>query len=197
MDNERTGNSCKYIYTAFLSMLFAMIIILGIQYGFTILTVLSFLSLVLYIVCLVYVAKNKSYAYLLTAGMLNALTSFFAEMLNVVLVRQLGTSDSYVWIIAVSELSIIGISLFPGKYLYTHKIAKQKIQKYDWWKGCLTILICSIVVRCLFQKISPLISDDHKLIYSIIIIMIVGIIFQIVNWMMVFRFVAEKTKGKS
>lgn len=76
MDNERIGRSCKYIYTAFLSMLFAMIIILGIQYGFTILTVLSFLSLMLYIVCLVYVAKNKSYAYLLTAGMLNALTSF-------------------------------------------------------------------------------------------------------------------------
>ena len=123
---------------------------------------------------------------------------FFAEMLNVVLVRQLGASDSFVWIIAVSELSIIGISLFPGKYLYTNKIAKQKIQKYDWWKGCLTILICSIVVRCLFQKISPLISDDHKLIYSIIIIiMIVGIMFQIVNWMIVFRFVAEKTNGKS
>lgn len=87
--------------------------------------------------------------------------------------------------------------IVPGKYLYTNKIAKQKIQKYDWWKGCLTILICSIVVRCLFRKISPLISDDHKLIYSIIIIMIVGIMFQIVNWMMVFRFVAEKTKGKS
>ena len=115
MDNERIGRSCKYIYTAFLSMLFAMIIILGIQYGFTILTVLSFLSLVVYIVCLVYVVKNKSYAYLLTAGMLNALTSFFAEMLNVVLVRQFGASDSFVWIIAVSELSIIGISLFPGK----------------------------------------------------------------------------------
>ena len=98
MDNERTGNSCKYIYTAFLSMLFAMIIILGIQYGFTILTVLSFLSLVLYIVCLVYVVKNKSYAYLLTAGMLNALTSFFAEMLNVVLVGQFGAFDSFVWI---------------------------------------------------------------------------------------------------
>ncbi len=90
MDNERIGRSCKYIYTAFLSMLFAMIIILGIQYGFTILTVLSFLSLVLYFVCLVYVVKNKSYAYLLTAGMLNALTSFFAEMLNVVLVSQIG-----------------------------------------------------------------------------------------------------------
>lgn len=153
--------------------------------------------LVLYFVCLVYVVKNKSYAYLLTAGMLNALTSFFAEMLNVVLVSQIGTSDSFVWIIAVSELSIIGISLFPGKYLYTNKISRLKIQKYDWWKGCLTILICSIVVRCLFQKISPLISDDHKLIYSIIIIMIVGIMFQIVNWMMVFRFVAEKTNGKS
>ena len=178
-------------------MLFAMIIILGIQYGFTILTVLSFLSLMLYISCLVYVVKNKSYAYLLTAGMLNALTSFYAEMLNVVLVRQIGSSGSFVWIIAASELCIIGISLFPGKYLYTNKIAKQKVQKYDWWKGCLTILICSIVVRCLFQKISPLISDDHKLIYSIIIIMIVGNIFQIVNWMMVFRFVAEKTKGKS
>ena len=111
--------------------------------------------------------------------------------------RELSLFNAYAAIIAVSELSIIGISLFPGKYLYTNKIAKQKIQKYDWWKGCLTILICSIVVRCLFRKISPLISDDHKLIYSIIIIMIVGIIFQIVNWMMVFRFVAEKTNGKS
>lgn len=197
MDNEQIWKSGKYICTIFLSILFMFIVISGFQNGFTLLTVLSFISMILYIVCLVYVANNKRYVYLLTVGMLNGLVFMFTEMLYNVFKQQQGDVPSLVWLIAVVELGIIGITLFPGKYLYLHKIAKQKIKKYDWGKGSLIILTFGVAVRYFYRKVSPLISNDQEILYSALLVLVISIMFQIVNWIMIFKFVTEKRNLKN
>lgn len=197
MNNEQIWNSGKYICTIFLSMLFGFIVISGIQNGFTPLTVLLFISMILYIICLIYIAYEKKYVYLLTAGMLNGLAFFTTELLYNVFRQQQGDVPSLVWLIAVVELGIIGITLFPGKYLYLHKIAKQKIKKYDWGKGSLIILTFGVAVRYFYRKVSPLISNDQEILYSALLVLVISIMFQIVNWIMIFKFVTEKRNLKN
>ena len=197
MNNEQIWNSGKYICTIFLSMLFGFIVISGIQNGFTPLTVLSFISMILYMICLIYIAYEKKYVYLLTAGMLNGLAFFTTELLYNVFRQQQGDIPSFAWFIAVVQLDIVGITFFPGKYLYLHKIAKQKEKKYDWGKSSLIILTFGIAMRYFIRNVSPQISSDKNFLPSALMVFVIIVMFQIINWMMVFKFITERRNSKN
>lgn len=159
--NETKRKLEKFVYTFFLSLWYILSLILGKEYNnFSVFIILSTISYVIYVLCLIYSIIYKQTQLLLTSAFINAMLHIFSYMIYTVAVYPLNSSFKLQLLVFFIIIILILISYLLGKIIYKKlSLYKKENNNQKVVVGSGIIFAGGLTISFFFRSISRNMTD--------------------------------------